>query len=494
MVTGKLRRRCRGFLFWACKAMAGQQIAVQGHYITEPMRKNTYIHICARMRRGLREMPPQALTMLVAAAVGFTTGLTCVGLRWSVKWMSDFVGGLWSPGAGPVLLVLPVAGFVLAEMFSRVAVGENLSKGTDRLIAFLRSGGSAMSGRQIYAPLVANVMTLGFGGSAGAEGPIAVAGAAIGSNMARRLGLTPEQMRLFIGCGAGAGIAAIFKAPVGGMLFTLEILRLPFTTVTVLALLLACLSAAMTCYIFTGFTFDVFLAHSEPFPPSAYLWVALLGVFAGGYSLYYSGVVEGVGRILRRVRRRWLCVLLAGAGMGLLLYLFPSLYGEGYGVMDSMLNGDRGALWSSGPCSPGPGATVWTIAAVLAAIMLVKAAAVGLTTYGGVAGDFAPTLFAGSLAGLLFAIVVNRLTGCGLSAGDFALIGMCAVFAGVIRAPFMAMFLTPEMTGNYTLFLPMVLASALSYGVVRLLRSRNYYDERLDRFSEGSGGGVKNKG
>ncbi|GFI13591.1 H(+)/Cl(-) exchange transporter ClcA [Muribaculaceae bacterium] len=445
--------------------------------------------ISSFVRRKMRRLPSQSFVMLLASAVGFATGLACVGLKWSIKWVSDLMSVFISPGANPVLLLLPLAGLVLAALFSRLVVGENLSRSTDKLITFLRKGGSDIKKSHIYGPLAANVFTLGFGGSAGAEGPIAVAGAAIGSNMARYMGLTPQQVRLFIGCGAGAGIAAIFKAPVGGMLFTLEILRLPFTSVTVFALLLACLASALTCYMLTGFTFDVFLAEAFPFPTSAYLGVVGLGIFAGVYSLYYSDIVERVGRLLGRLGGQWTRILVAGAGMGLLLYIFPALYGEGYGVMDKMLNGDWRALWASGPFAQASSDDVWTLAAIVGALLAVKAVAVGWTTYAGVAGDFAPTLFAGSLAGLLFAVMANKLTGSALPAGDFALIGMCAVFAGVIRAPFMAMFLTPEMTGNFTLFLPMVLASGLSYGIVRLVRSENYYHERF-RY----GGGTKNTG
>lgn len=429
----------------------------------------------AYLRLARRYVSEKPYMMLLAATVGLITGLACVVLKTLIKWVSSGLTSHFSHTENWTLLILPLIGLGLAGIFCRYMIKRPLSQGTDRLIDFLEKGGYAISKKLTFGPIIANVLTLGFGGSAGAEGPIAVTGASISGNIARKLGLTPEEIRIFIGCGAGAGIAAIFKAPVGGMLFALEILRLPFTTFTVLALLLSCLASALTCYIFTGFTFDVFLNSAESFDAGAYLALAVFGVVAGLYSLFYNHCVRVAGRMLGRMKARWLQIVVAGAVLGVLLFLFPALYGEGYGVMDKMLNGHVAALYDGTPLPFGEG--FGHMAIVVGCILLVKGIAVGLTTNAGVAGDFAPTLFAGSLAGLLFATAANHLCGCTLPVGDFALIGMCAVFAGVIRAPFMAMFLTPEMTGNFTLFLPMVLASALCYGVVRLVKSKNFYHE-----------------
>ena len=412
--------------------------------------------------------------MLLAAAVGFTTGFACVILKYLIKTVSEAITHFSHDGGNLWFLVLPVIGFGLSAFFCHKIVRRDLSHGTDKLIAFLKRGGSVVNRKLLFAPIIANTFTLGFGGSAGAEGPIATTGSAIGNSLGRIFGLTSAQLRLLTGCGAGAGIAAIFKAPVGGMLFTLEILGLPFTTSSVLALLLACLASALTCYICTGFSFDVFLASAPLFETDDYLALALFGVAAGIYSIYYVNASKWSGRLVNRIGSAWLKVVVAGLSLGALLYFFPALYGEGYGVMDKMLNGNIAALYSRSPFAV---ADTWTMAALVVGLLLTKAVAVGITTNAGVAGDFAPTLFAGSLAGLLFASIANAL-GCNLPVGDFALIGMCAVFAGVIRAPFMAMFLTPEMTGNFTLFLPMVLASALSYAIVRIATGRSFYHRK----------------
>ena len=433
------------------------------------------IHRTIAYLRLKKRYMPRSFTMLLAAAIGFATGFACVILKYLIKTVSSATTDLVTDGHRLLFTILPVVGLGLTTLFCRKIIGRNLSRGTDRLISFLKQGGYILNKDLLIGPIIANTLTLGFGGSAGAEGPIATTGSAIGNSFGRVFGLTPDQLRMMIGCGAGAGIAAIFKAPVGGMLFTLEILRLPFTTSTVLALLLSCLASAMTCYICTGFTFDVFLASAPMFDADNYIALAVFGLAAGIYSLYYVHAVRWAGRFFGKIGNIWIKVLAGGLSLGILLYFFPALYGEGYGVMDKMLNGDIGALYSQSPFRE---PDFWAIAAIIAGLLLTKAVAVGITTYVGVAGDFAPTLFAGSLAGLLFASVANSL-GCDLPVGDFALIGMCAVFAGVIRAPFMAMFLTPEMTGNFTLFLPMVIASALSYAIVRLATNVNYYHEKI---------------
>lgn len=436
---------------------------------------NSTLHRSIAFVRLKKRFMPYSFTMMLAVAVGFVTGFACVVLKYLIKVVSKTATGLIPDGGSLLFVILPVVGFGLTTFFCRKIIGRNLSHGTETLIAFLNKGGYILNKDLLYGSIIANTLTLGFGGSAGAEGPIATTGGAIGNSLGRLFGLTPSQLRLMIGCGAGAGIAAIFKAPVGGMLFTLEILKLSFSTPTVLALLLSCLASALTCYICTGFSFDVFLASAPMFDVGNYLALAIFGVCTGVYSIYYVKASEWSGKLIDSIGKPWLKVLLAGLSLGLLLYLLPALYGEGYGVMDKMLNGDINALYSHSPLAE---AGSWQIAAIIAALLLAKAVAVGITTNAGVAGDFAPTLFAGSLAGLLFASVANIL-GFSLPVGDFALIGMCAVFAGVIRAPFMAMFLTPEMTGNFTLFLPMVIASALSYSIVRLVTDSNYYHEKL---------------
>ncbi len=422
-----------------------------------------------------RHIPRGAFMMIAAVVTGVLTGLMCSAMKYCTSWLSSFLTSGFDADASNVpLLFFPFFGLVITRLLMRYVYHTDLSHGTDWLVAALDKGSDMIPRQRIYAPVISNIFTLGFGGSAGAEGPIAVSGAAIGGNVSRWLGMSPDTIRTMIGCGAGAGIAAIFKAPVGGMLFTLEILRLPFSTFTVLVLLLACISSWATCFITTGFTFDVYLRQAATFTPDMYLSLIAFGIIAGIYCLYYTWTTSLLGRFLRKLGGPWRLTLCAAAILGLLLFFFPSLYGEGYGVMDRVLNGDFRALTQDSFFAH-YNTEPWNFIVLVGVLLLVKAVAVACTVDGGVAGDFAPTLFAGSMCGLVFALAANHLLGTSLPPGDYALIGMCAVFSGIIRAPFMAMFLTSEMTGNFTLLLPMVLASAMSYGIVRIVRSADFY-------------------
>lgn len=428
-----------------------------------------------RMLRGISDwvrnhVPVRIYVILVAIIVGLLTGFGAFLLKWLIGHVTDLLtAGLSEKGPNYLLLGLPVAGLLLTVVFMRFVIHHNISHGIDHVARIIRGGDYYLEPQLTFTPIMASTMTLGFGGSAGAEGPIATVGAAIGSNMGRIMGVNRENMMVMIGCGAGAGIAAIFKAPVGGMLFTLEVLQLPLTTMSVLALMIASIVAALTCYSFTGFTFDVSFVQSIELGPELYGYVILLGLFCGIYSLYYSGIMNVMGRWLGSMKSRWIRAIVAGAVTGLLLFLFPALYGEGYGVVTKIVNGDfqgilDGSLWYRNF----PPAVLLLL--MTAGVMLVKAFVTSSATWGGVAGDFAPALFAGCMTGYVFAAGFNLLFGFELPAADFALVGMAAVMSGVIRAPLMAIFLTAEMTGNFHLFMPLVIASTVSYLVVATKR------------------------
>lgn len=422
-----------------------------------------------------KNLSKKTFMMTSAVLIGFLTGLLCSVLKGSIAWVSStLTSGFDVHISNTPMLFFPLIGLMATQLLMRVVFKTDLSHGSDWLKSTLDSGSVAVPKKRIYGPIITNILTLGFGGSAGAEGPIAVAGGAIGGNLSKWLGMDTDMIRVMIGCGAGAGIAAIFKAPVGGMLFTLEVLCLAYNTFTVLVLLLACISSWATCFITTGFTFDVYLRKTTFFTPDMYPALLVFGILAGLYSLYYIGTVGVVSKFFRRLGNPFRVALCAAVILGVLLYFFPSLYGEGYGVMDRVLNGDFEALTIDSFFAE-EHADIWHFILLIGVLLLVKAVAVACTVDGGVAGDFAPTLFAGSMCGLIFALMANHIFGTHLPVGDFALIGMSAVFSGIIRAPFMAMILTSEMTGNFTLLLPMVLASALSFGVVRLFKNGNFY-------------------
>lgn len=409
--------------------------------------------------------------MLVAVIIGALTGFGAFLLKWSIAHITDIFSIHFSEkGPNYVFLVLPLAGFILVRVFMRYVLHYDMSHGIDKVQELMRQGVSSLRPSLGITPIIASSFTLGFGGSAGAEGPIATVGASIGSSMGRIMGISKQHLMIMIGCGAGAGIAAIFKAPVGGMLFTLEVMGLPMTTLSVLALLVASIVASLTCYSLTGFTFDVDFMQAVEVVPDTFGYVALLGIFCGLYALYYSKVMQAMGRVYSSIKSPWIMSVAAAILLGLLLFLFPALYGEGYGVTTGMVNGDFAGLIKNGLWfSEHPSAMLLLL--VTAGIMIVKPFATASTTWGGVAGDFAPLFFAGCMAGYVFTAGVNLLFGLDLPVADFSLIAMAAVMGTAVNAPLMAIFLTVEMTGNFHLFMPIVIATAVAYGV-RAIQSK----------------------
>lgn len=426
-----------------------------------------------------QRMTRTTIFSLIAFVVGVTTGTAAHILKWLIATLSGAMTSMLNPGGfNPWLLAIPLAGILLTGIFCRYIIRTPLANGVERLMADIHSDHPDLPPRLTFAPVIASTLTLGMGGSAGSEGPIAYTGAAIGSNIGRICRLDSKALMLMVGCGAGAGIAGIFKAPIGGLLFTLEVLRLPMTTVSVIALLIACITASMTAYALSGCEFDITWFPTDGLDPHILGWMALMGVFCGLYAFYYSAVMKFIAGRLHGISNVWVRNILAGAILAALVALFPVLYGEGYNTVGRIINGDTTSilsysLWNDNPAGP------WTMLIVLAAIIMVKCFATSATNNGGgVAGDFAPTLFAGCIAGLFFAQAANILFAADLDTATFALVGMAAVMAGAIRAPLMAIFLVTEMVDAYTLFLPIVMASAISFAIVKCLTPGDFFTIR----------------
>lgn len=406
--------------------------------------------------------------LCVAALVGALAGFGAFILKSLIGLISkvatsgfDAVSGNW------LLLVLPAGGIFLTVAFTRYVLHADIEHGTERIIKALKTKAYKMKGYLTFAPIAASSITIGLGGSAGSEGPIAYTGAAIGSNIGRWLKLSPRMMAIMIGCGAGAGIAGIFKAPLGGALFTLEVVGLQLETFAVIGLIVACVVAAGVAYVCSGCTLDVVYLPTTPFEPWTIWAVALLGVACGLYSLYYSFLMEKIEIFLNSIKTQWVKNLIAGATLAGLVFLFPVLYGEGYGTVDKLINNDSATLLNDSLFfdSTSPLAIIAFVACALA----VKAVATQSTNSGGgVGGDFAPTLFAGALAGFLFGYVANIALGARLPIANFALFGMAGVMAGAIQAPLMAIFLVSEMSGDYGMLFPLGVAAIVSYAVTKL--------------------------
>lgn len=421
----------------------------------------------------------RSFLFVLAVGVGLLAGAGATLLKFLIGTLSDKLTSAFSLlHPNWQLLVLPVAGIVITGIYCRYILKGNVSHGTARIHQDLVKRNYRLPGNLMYASIVASTLTIGFGGSAGSEGPIAYTGAAIGSNVGRWFRMSSRMMMILVGCGAAAGIAGIFKSPIGGTFFTLEVLRLELTTVSVIALVVTCITASMTAYILSGFSIDLDYLYYTPVEPELLLFVVGLGIFCGIYSAYYSYVMEKMDVFFTAMKNPWAKNLLAGGIVAVCLFLFPALYGEGYGIMGKVINGDAASI-IDGSFFGADGHDPWILLLMAAGVLAAKCFATSSTNSGGgVGGDFAPTLFAGVFAGYLFAGLVNQLCGLDLSTGKFAFLGMAGVMAGAIRAPLMAIFLTVEMTGAYTLFLPVLITATFSFGTVTLFSRHSFYTKR----------------
>ena len=420
----------------------------------------------------LGSLPPSISLFVLAALVGLLAGLGAFVLKETIKWLSLLlVSHFHKHGVNWALLSIPIAGILLTVALQRYGLKRNIEHGLDKIGDMVRRGQYNIPATYTYGPVLASTLTLGFGGSAGAEGPIASTGAALASQLGRWVGLPPRLMMIIIGC--GAGIAGIFKAPVGGMMFTLEVMGMEMTTVAVIALTIACVIGGMTSYGMTGFSLDVPLNHPQYFDPHMSGWVIVLGVLCGLYSIYYSRVGVLTQRLLELCRSPWLKALLSGVILAVLVFVFPSLYGEGYETMARLIDGNLTAMTDYSFWHMDGRPTLDTIMLVCGGVAVVKSFACTATNSGGgVAGDFAPTLFAGCMAGFFFGGILNMLFGLSLPLGNCALIAMAGAMAGIIKAPLMAMFIVVEMTGYYGMMFPVAICSVTSYATVWALTLR----------------------
>jgi len=409
-------------------------------------------------------------------AIGFATFMMKEGIKW--------IGVLASRGmhvdrSNALLLFLPVAGIVLSMLLQKYLLHQDLSHGTAMVKRDLKNGKYELSSDLMYTSILGCSLTIGFGGSAGAEGPSAYTGAAVASNIARWLNIDDNWEKILLGMGAGAGIAGIFKSPVGGALFTIEVLGMEFASFPVILLVLMCVISACTALALGGFSIDMPFIEYMPFNPKNFLWVTFLGFFCGLYSLYYSRSFKFTAGMLGRISNPWIKSLIAGICLSAAIFLFPALFGEGYGIVGDLINMRSSSLLDYSPFHTAAG-SVGTIMLVTAVVLLLKAVSVSCTINGGgVAGTYAPTLFAGCLAGYLFGLMANHWLGVDLPAENFALLGMVGVMSGVVRAPLMAMFITIEMCNSYQFIFGFFIVAFVSFGVVRLC-------EKLgDRISSG---------
>lgn len=381
-------------------------------------------------------------------------------------------------------LICPMIGITLSALFVRYIVKDDISHGITKILYAISQRKSIIKAHNMWTSIVGSGLTIGFGGSVGAEAPIVLTGAAIGSNLAKTFRLEQKTMMLMIGCGAAGAIGGIFKAPIAGLVFTLEVLMMDLTMASVAPLLISSVTATAISYIATGSTPMFPLNTYEAFHISNIPWYLILGIACGLVSLYFTRGMNRLEQWMKhKVQNFGLKIVLGGVTLGVLIFLFPPLYGEGYGVITQLINGDSLSAMENSPFAR-LGTATWVVVGYFVLVIAFKiVASVATNGGGGVGGIFAPSLFMGSLVGFVTARLLN-LTGLSVPETNFALVGMSGLMSGVMHAPLTGIFLIAELTGGYHLFMPLMIVSVVSYLTIKLFEPHSLYAMRLAQKGE----------
>ena len=381
-------------------------------------------------------------------------------------------------------LVAPIVGIALTALFVRYVVKDDISHGITRILYAISTKKSHLRAHNCWTSVVASALTIGFGGSVGAEAPIVLTGSAIGSNLGKLFRIDDKTMMLLVGCGAAAAIAGIFKAPIAGLVFTLEVLMVDLTMTSLLPILTASVTATCFTYIFVGGDSLFSFALSDEWTVRRVPAYILLGIACGLISLYFMRTMGACEAFFHRLRGRfYVRLLLGGAILSTLIFLFPVLYGEGYEAINVILNGETESDWdvlmSFSPFYGHDNMLILFVALVIVTKVFATSATNGA---GGVGGTFAPALFIGAFGGFLFARLWNvNLVGSNVPERNFTLLGMAGVMAGVMHAPLTGIFLIAEITNGYDMLIPLMIVSICAVATINIFEPHSIYASRLAR-------------
>ena len=423
--------------------------------------------------------------LVLSLLVGIISALAAYLLHHFIHFIQHLLtGGFDEHTFNWLYLVYPVIGIFITGLFIRKVVRDDISHGVTKVLYAISCRKGNIRSHNTWSSMIASGITIGFGGSVGAESPIVMTGSAIGSNLGRFFRMEKKVMMLLIGCGAAGAVSGIFKAPITGLVFVIEVLMIDLTMSSLLPLLISSVTAATLSYALMG-TETMFKFTAEVFDLSRVPYVLLLGVVCGLVSLYFTKVTVGIEKFFKRFKSPYTRLLIGAGTLSVLIFLFPPLYGEGYETIRQLIDGSREtsneilekSLFSSH-------ANLLLLFMFL--VVVFKAFASTVTNCaGGCGGIFAPSLFLGCVTGYLFASLCNKAgVGVMVIEENFALFGMAALMSGVFHAPLTGVFLIAELTGGYDLFLPLMMVSVSSYLTVRLFDSNNIYAVRLAQRGE----------
>lgn len=449
--------------------------------------KKLYSNFLVWKTKNVKE---KQLVLFVSFLIGILTALAAYILKSLIHLIQHVLtSNFLTQGANYMYLIYPAVGILIAGLYVKYVVKDDISHGVTKILYAISQRKSYIKLHNVYTSIIASSITIGFGGSVGAEAPIVLTGSAIGSNLGRFFKVEQKFLMLLIGCGAAGAIAGIFKAPIAGLVFVVEVLMLDLTTFTVLPLLVTSVTAATISYLTMGQTAMFNYAHTDMFMLERIPMVILLGIFCGVVSLYFTRTMNWIEDIFRKLTY-WKKYALGASVLSLLIFLLPPLYGEGYDTINTLINGAKNysALLDNSMFFQFKDFR-WTLILFLIAVLLMKVFASSSTNgAGGTGGIFAPSLFLGCISGFIFAYAVNHSEFASylpfLPEENFALMGMAGVMAGVMHAPLTGTFLIAELTGGYELLLPLMIVSVCSYAFMKIFEPHSIYSMRLAKKGE----------
>lgn len=426
--------------------------------------------------------------LILSFLVGIFTAFAAYVLKFLVEYIKEFLTENFdSTGVNWLYLVYPVVGILLTSLFIRKVVRDDISHGVTKILYAISRKQSRIKRHNIWSSVCASAITIGCGGSVGAEAPIVLTGSAIGSNLGSIFRMDHRTLMLLVGCGAAGAVSGIFKAPIAGLVFTLEVLMIDLTMASLLPLLITSVTAASVSYLLTG-TEAMFQFHLDyPFALERIPYAIALGIFCGLVAWYFTRSMNWIENIFRRYSNPYIKFLIGGAMLSVLIFLFPPLYGEGYDTISLLLNGTTNAEWETVMNNSLFYGSSSLLVLYLILIILFKVFASSATNGGGGCGGiFAPSLFLGCIAGFVFSYVCNEfhIGNVFIPEKNFALMGMAGLMSGVMHAPLTGIFLIAELTGGYQLFLPLMIVSVSAYLTIIVFEPHSIYSMRLAKKGE----------
>ncbi len=428
----------------------------------------------------IKHIPDRQYMLILAVVVGFLAGIAAIIIKKSTLLITRLLtSGLTGQYENYLFILFPAIGILLAVLFMRYIIREKPGHGIPGLLFSISRKNGIIKAHNTFSAIITSSLTVGFGGSVGLEGPTVSTGAAIGSNIGQLLRLNFKQIILMISLASAAAMAAIFQSPVAAIVFAIEVIMIDLTMAALLPLLIASITAVLTSYFMMGQAVMYPVALHDPFVLANTPYYLILAVLAGLLSVYFTKVYILTEGYFDRIGSTWRRFLAGASILGLLIFLFPSLYGEGYEVINRSLQGDYSDLYNNSIFYAFKENT-WVIFALFVAVIMIKAVAASVTFgAGGVGGIFAPALFMGAFAGLFFAVVVNHFGFGDINPVKFAMVGMGGMIAGMLHAPLTGIFLIAEITQGYELFVPLMLVSTISFATTKIFVRNSVYTHQL---------------